>query len=71
MVLIQNNGSLLISLIDLNDFKYRGAQKVINSFKEFELKNQNNINDIPQNNEMDNNENIKELTQLSIRKQSD
>ena len=37
--------------IDLNDFKYRGAQKVINSFKEFELKNQNNINkDINNNN---------------------
>ena len=30
--------------IDLNDFKYRGAQKVINSFKDFEIKNQNNIN---------------------------
>ena len=30
--------------IDLNDFKYRGAQKVLNSFKDFEIKNQNNIN---------------------------
>ena len=30
--------------IDLNDFKYRGAQKVINSFKDFEIKNQNNTN---------------------------
>ena len=31
--------------IDLNDFKYRGALKVLNSFKDFEPKNQNNIND--------------------------
>ena len=31
--------------IDLNDFKYRGALKVLNSFKDFEPKKQNNNND--------------------------
>ena len=30
--------------IDLNEFKYRGALKVLNSFKDFEFQNQNNIN---------------------------
>ena len=30
--------------IDLNDFKYRGALKVLNSFKDLDLLNQNSIN---------------------------
>ena len=40
--------------IDLNDFKYRGAQKVLNSFKDFEIKNQNNINKDNNNNNNNN-----------------
>ena len=43
--------------IDLNDFKYRGAQKVLNSFKDFEIKNQNNINKDNNNNNFNGNYN--------------
>ena len=41
--------------IDLNEFKYRGALKVLNSFKDFEFQNQNNINKDNDNNYNNNN----------------
>ena len=43
---IINEKKEVLNNIDLNDFKYRGAQKVLNSFKDLDLfyQNQNNIN---------------------------
>ena len=56
--IIKEKGELLKN-IDLNDFKYRGAQKVLNSFKDLDLfsQNQNTINRDSNNNNSGNHNN--------------
>jgi hypothetical protein len=57
--IIKEKGELLKN-IDLNDFKYRGAQKVLNSFKDLDLfsQNQNTINRDSNNNSGNHNNNF-------------